>query len=211
MHPMTTINLDEDLINRVRGGEKWAYRTWEPDWIAVVLGRSNQAALEVHEARCLEDGVPVIRRRGGGGTVVLSPGMVVISVVIQVDHQLHFQEHFWRINTFIIEALQTLGIAGLSQQGHSDICLGSHKILGSSMYGSRNLLFYTASLMIANDLSLIDRYLRHPSKEPDYRQGRSHQEFLITIGRDYPHLTVTKVKAGLDAHLPARLVDHSSP
>ncbi len=42
------------------------------------------------------------------------------------------------------------------------------------MYRSRDLLFYTASLMIANDLMLLDRYLKYPSKEPDYRKGRSH-------------------------------------
>ncbi len=49
------------------------------------------------------------------------------------------------------------------------------------MYRSRDLLFYTASLMIANDLMLLDRYLKYPSKEPDYRKGRSHLEFVTTI------------------------------
>jgi lipoate-protein ligase A len=196
------VELDEDLIERVRGGEPWAYRTWEPERVLVVLGRSNQAAVEVYEERCREDGVPIIRRRGGGGTVVLAPGMVVISVVIQVDHQLHFQQYFRDINLVIIEALQRLGIDDLSQRGHSDLCLGDRKILGSSMYGSRNLLFYTASLLVADNFTLIDRYLRHPSKEPDYRQGRSHREFLTAIGQLYPHLSAAAVKAGLDAWLP---------
>jgi len=204
-NPMVDMQLDEDLIERVRGGLPWAYRTWEPEQTAVVLGRNNRADIEVHEAHCQADGVPIVRRRGGGGTVVLAPGVVVISLVKQVRQQFHFQEYFWQINTLIIDALQRLGIEELSQQGHSDICLGNRKILGSSMYGSKNLLFYTASLLVAGNLELIDRYLRHPSQEPEYRQGRSHQDFLTTINRVYPHLAVPEVITGLDAVLPQRI------
>ncbi|MEW5961816.1 MAG: hypothetical protein AB1801_29195, partial [Chloroflexota bacterium] len=187
------------MIERVRGGVPWAYRTWEPERVVVVLGRSNQAAVEVYEQRCQDDEVPIWRRRGGGGTVVLSPGIVVISLVKQLQPQLHFQEYFWQINTFIIDTLQHLGIQELSQQGHSDICLRDRKILGSSIFGSKNLLFYTASLMATNDLALIDRYLKQPSREPDYRRGRSHQEFLTTISHVYPDISVQAVKTSLDA------------
>jgi lipoate---protein ligase len=191
-------HLDEDLIERVRGGIPWTYRLWEPEQVVIVLGRSNKAAVEVYEQHCQDDGIPVLRRRGGGGTVVLSPGIMVISLVKQVQRQFFFQEYFRQINTLIIEALQHLGIQDLSQQGHSDICLQDRKILGSSMYGSKNLLFYTASLMVANDLTLIDRYLKHPSQEPDYRRGRPHQEFLTTISHVYPDISLQDVKNSLD-------------
>jgi len=197
--------LDTDLIDAVRNGKPWAYRTWEPEWTAVVLGRSNQPETEVHEAHCQADGIPVMRRIGGGGTVVLSPGVVVISVAAQVQQQFHYQEYFHQINELVIGALQQLGIKGLSQQGHSDICLDDRKILGSSMYGSRKLIFYTASLLVSNDLGLIDRYLRHPSLEPDYRQGRPHQDFLTTLTQVYPHLSVSAVQHALDATLPPRI------
>lgn len=195
------IYLDEDLIERVRGGVPWSYRLWEPEQVVVVLGRSNKAAVEVYEQRCQDDDIPILRRRGGGGTVVLSPGIIVISLVKHVQRQFFFQEYFRQINSLIIEALQRLGIQNLSQQGHSDICLQERKILGSSMYGSKNLIFYTASLMVANDLGLIDRYLRHPSQEPDYRRGRSHQEFLTTINYAYPDISIQNVKTSLDTFL----------
>jgi lipoate-protein ligase A len=196
--------FDEDLLARVRAGIPWEYRLWEPEQVTVVLGRSNQVTIEVDEPQCRMDAVPILRRRGGGGTVVLSPGIVVISLVKQAPH-LYFAEYFWKINTFIIDTLQRLGIEALSQQGDSDICLGDRKILGSSMYGSQNLLFYTASLMVDNDLALIDRYLKHPSQEPDYRRGRSHQAFLTTIRRACPHLSVQDVITSLDALLPTRI------
>jgi len=197
-------DFDEDLLDRVRAGAPWDYRLWEPEQVVVVLGRSNQAEIEVEQQRCREDEIPIVRRRGGGGTVVLSPGILVISLVKRVTH-LYFEEYFWKINTYIIEALKNLGIFGLTQQGHSDICLGDRKILGSCMYGGQHLLFYTASLMVDNNLALIDRYLKHPSREPEYRQGRPHQEFLTTIRHSFPQLSVKEVSRELDTLLSKRI------
>ena len=192
------MNFDEDLIEQVREGAAWTYRSWEPERSMVVLGRGNQAEREVWQDRCQKDQIPIIRRRVGGGTVVLSPGTLVISLVKRVQHQYHFHEYFQQINTYIIEALESLGIKNLNQQGYSDICIRDRKILGSSMYRSRDILFYTASLMIANDLTLLERYLKHPSKEPEYRQGRSHAEFVTTLGIEYPTIPFAQIQQAVD-------------
>lgn len=199
------MKFDEDLIEQVRQGSPWSYRSWQPEGIIVVLGRANQAELETWQERCQEELVPIIRRRGGGGTVVLSPGTLVISLVKRVRYQYHFQEYFHRINDYIIEALTSLDIHDLQQQGHSDICIRDRKILGSSMYRSRDILFYTASLMIANDLTLLDRYLKHPSKEPEYRKGRLHAAFVTTIAREYPHLAYAQIQQTVDETLQQRI------
>jgi lipoate-protein ligase A len=199
------MNLDADLLEQVRAGTPWAYRSWEPDQVLVVLGRGNQADFEVYGDRCQADRAPIVRRRGGGGTVVLSPGVLVISLVKRVKQPFGFQEYFQQINALIMAALQSLGIGDLSQQGHSDICIRDRKILGASMYRSKDLLFYSASLMVANSLDLIDWYLKHPSKEPEYRRGRSHQDFLTTISQEYAALTVDTVKASIDRVLLQRI------
>lgn len=199
------MQLDTDLIEQVETGRPWAYRSWEPDSVAVVLGRGNAPETEVHEARCNADNIPVLRRRGGGGTVVLSPGVVVVSLVKHVKHQFYAKEYFQQINHLIIEALQTLDMSQLCERGHSDICIGDRKILGSSLYRSRTLLFYTASLMVSNDLRLLDLYLKHPSKEPEYRRGRRHQAFVTTIQQEYPDVSLRHVKQALDAYIPPRI------
>jgi lipoate-protein ligase A len=199
------MELDEDLLEQVRSGASWTYRSWEPDQILVVLGRGNQTNLEVYEDRCQADHVPIIRRRGGGGAVVLSPGVLVISLVKQVKQHFSFKEYFQQINALIIISLQTLEIWNLSQQGHSDICIRDRKILGASMYRSKDLLFYSASLMVSNSLDLIDWYLKYPSKEPEYRRGRSHQDFLTTINQEYTIITVETVKTRIDRILLQRI------
>ncbi len=199
------MNSDEDILEQVRAGKSWMYRAWESETTLVVLGRGNKEEQEVYTHRCQEENILILRRRGGGGTVVLCPGILVVSLVTHVKHQYQFKNYFHQINDLIIEALETLHISGLNQQGHSDLCIHDKKILGSSMYRSKKILFYTASLMVANELQIIERYLKYPSKEPEYRRGRSHQEFLTTIAHEYPEITLEIVKNALDTLLPKRI------
>ena len=42
-------------------------------------------------------------------------------------------------------------------------------------------MLYQASVLIDLDIDLVDRALRHPTKEPDYRKGRSHSDFLSDL------------------------------
>src|SRR5690349_19969206 len=64
--------LDEALLlegEDGRGGE--VLRPWEWPRRAVVLGAGCWFAADVYEASCLHDGVPLLRRASGGGTVLL--------------------------------------------------------------------------------------------------------------------------------------------
>ena len=45
----------------------------------VVLGNSNKSEKECYQESCEADGVPVLKRYGGGGTVVLHDGCLVVS------------------------------------------------------------------------------------------------------------------------------------
>ena len=126
--------------------------------------------------------MPVLRRRGGGGTVVLSPGQVVLALAAEVSSPYHNLEYFRTINGWFRAALESLGLRGVEDRGISDLAVGGRKILGSSLYRRRQLLFYQASLLVSCDLAPLERYLRFPSRVPDYRQGRGHAEFCTTLG-----------------------------
>src|SRR5690606_4412899 len=125
-------------------------------------------------------GVPILRRYGGGGTVVLYHGCAVASVGMWVKRDFHNQLYFERLNEALIRTLEGMGLkAGtLAQNGISDIVAGEKKVVGTSLFRSRNYLLYQASILVSADLSLIERYLRHPSQEPEYRRGRTHASFL---------------------------------
>ncbi|MDR2578866.1 MAG: hypothetical protein LBC70_08710 [Chitinispirillales bacterium] len=178
------LRKNDDVFIRGAAREKPFLFIYEQEGVEVVHGPSFRADREIFIDRCEEDGVDVTARRGGGGTVVLSPGVLVIIVVGEKRSEREGAlDVFGRVHDGIIAALCKAGVTGAVRAGISDIAVGGKKILGSSLYmGSKPPLFYyQSSLMVSNNLTLLDRYLRHPPKEPEYRQGRSHSEFCTTL------------------------------
>ena len=88
---------------------------------------------------------------------------------------------FKEINSHLVDSLSKIGIKNLDSKGISDISIGEKKIIGSSMHLNGNQLFYHAVLNVNEDIGQISRYLKHPAKEPDYRRGRSHDEFVTSL------------------------------
>jgi len=168
----------------------------------VVLGRST-AEREVHGDACCADRVPVLRRRGGGGAVVLAPGCVVVSLATTVERELDVGGYLDAIASFLAESLRCLTGLPLEPRGTGDVCLGDRKVLGSSLFRRRRLLFYQASLLHSLDLSLVDRYLAHPLREPAYRRGRAHRQFLTTLEAEGSALGAAALCQELDAELKA--------
>jgi len=143
------------------------------------------------------DGVPVQRRRGGGGTVLLTPGQAVIALVTEVASPFRNREYAREVASWCIRALEALGVRGLEHRGISDLAIGDRKVLGSSVYRRKLTFFYQASLLVDLDTRLFARYLRYPSRAPDYRRGRSHEEFCTTIAAAGRRVGVPEVLASL--------------
>lgn len=175
-----------------------------PDFSAVVLGSANDADLEVDLKACADLGVPVLRRYGGGGTVVLYPGCVVVSIGCWVKDQFNNSRYFKSINHALITALskEWPAMQALGQAGISDIVFGEKKVAGTSLFRSRNYLLYQASILVDLDIELVGKLLRHPTREPDYRRGRPHSDFLAGLVDVDPSMTSpVEVVRSLETHL----------
>ena len=179
------------------------YRLYEQKEVCVVMGAGRKAEEDVFLEHVAT--VPVLRRRGGGGTVVLSPGQLVLAVVTEVASPFQNLQYFQAINNWFRLALQPLGVSGIEDRGISDLAIGEKKILGTSLYRRRKILFYQASLLVDNDLSLFERYLRFPSRVPDYRSGRGHLEFCTNLQQQGYPLSVSEVMDSLDQVVKDRL------
>jgi len=197
--------VNGDLLEDFLADRAARRRLYEPSGIAAVLGAAGKPDRDLKLAALEADAVPVLRRRGGGGAVVLSPGQVVLALVTDVASEFASREYARAINEWFIEALGALGVTGLEQRGISDLAMGGRKVLGTSIYRARLLLFYQASLLVANDLSLFDRYLEHPHAEPDYRQGRGHESFCTTLRAEGFDLDPARVIAALEPVARRRL------
>ncbi|MGA2974026.1 MAG: hypothetical protein ABSF77_01820 [Spirochaetia bacterium] len=203
MAPDGTIN--EDLLDHYKQTRVPAARIYEPSFLCAVLGASGKPEQDLLLDALTADNVPWLRRRGGGGTVILGPGQVVLAVVTEVQSPFRNREYAAAINSWITESLGALGIAGVKPEGISDLAIGGKKIVGTSIYRTRLVLFYQASLLVNNDIALFTRYLAIPSKVPDYRNGRSHEEFCTTLARQGYTGTVQEVAATLERVVSARL------
>ncbi len=172
-----------------------------PEEVQVVLGRGSKPEVELHLAACREDGVPLLRRRGGGCAVVLDSGNIVVSVVEHAPGFAQNRAHFRRLSQWLIQGLESLGVTGLEQRGISDLALGDRKIGGASLHRSRERLLYSVSLLVDPDISLIERYLQHPPREPAYRAGRPHRDFLGMLRDALGPSSTAKLAEGLSKAL----------
>jgi lipoate-protein ligase A len=177
----------------MRQGSDYACEIYEAHRIEVVLGRSSKIEEDVMVETCADDGIPLSRRRGGGGTVVLSPGTVILSIAGRSTLGYHLREHMNAVNRIIVDTLEQLGVNSPVIRGISDITLGMKKILGSSLYRRKDLILYQGSLLVNPDLSLMKRYLKQPRKQPLYRKERPHKDFVTSLhneGYEIPEVEI---------------------
>lgn len=160
--------------------EKILFRFFESKRKAVVLANSNQAEVEANVAFCEQNNIAILKRKGGGGTVLLGPGCLILTFAFLAKDVFNNQRYFSLINQTWIDALANAGLQGLHQRGHSDIAHGEKKIAGTSLFRKKHLVVYQGSLLVDVDFDLVAQALKHPSKEPNYRDGRSHRDFLTS-------------------------------
>jgi lipoate---protein ligase len=166
---------------------------WIPDKVYIVLGASNNINDALNRDNVIRDNIPVLKRPSGGQTVILTPNNIIVAAVFVNKNSLHPKDVFQQMNNLIISTIEDVGIHNLSMMGISDIAISGKKILGSSIYRSKEALLYHAVLNLGEPSTTFEKYLKHPSKEPDYRQGRSHSEFVTSLRekgytRSYHHL-----------------------
>ncbi len=169
------------MIRATRRDGATRVRVRRPTDTMVVLGSGSQPQLELNLNACRADGVPIHRRRGGGCSVVLDPGNVIVSVVMTGLPFGHHRRHFDTLTHWLIDGLTCIGIPGIRQAGICDLALAEKKVGGACLHRSRDLMYYSASLLIAPDLDRVCRYLKHPPREPDYRRGRRHASFMGSL------------------------------
>jgi lipoate---protein ligase len=86
-------------------------------------------------------------------------------------------------------------------RGVSDLCYGEKKVAGSSLRVARGKVLFQVAVLVDPDLGLIERYLPMPSREPAYRAGRNHRDFLTTMRTQGFTGAVEEVVAALEARL----------
>jgi lipoate---protein ligase len=181
--PAWELACDEALLEACESGEIGGggiLRFWEGDAPFVVLGYANKAALEVD----LSCNVPVYRRCTGGGSVLQGPGCLNYSLVLPMEAAAEFGS-ITKTNCFIMtrhrDALAPLLDREVRVQGYTDLTLDGRKFSGNSQRRKNRWLLFHGTLLLSCDFALMDTVLRPPPREPEYRRGRIHSEFLTLL------------------------------
>jgi lipoate-protein ligase A len=182
--PVENLALDEALLDELdeAGGDP-VLRFWESGRHFVVLGPSCRLGDDVHLEACEEDGVPVLRRASGGGTVLQGPGCLSYALVMPLTLHAHLT-NIRSTNQFVLERM-ALALHQWEPDtaflGISDLAIRGRKISGNAQRRKRNALLFHGTILYAMQADVIARYLKHPLRQPEYRGNRPHRSFLRTI------------------------------
>jgi lipoate---protein ligase len=186
--PAENLALDEALLEHAEAGasDDDVLRLWESPQSAVIIGRSSRIHDEVDLVACAKESIPVLRRCSGGTSVVIGPGCLMYAVVLSYDRHPGLRmvdaAHRYVLGKVADAVKQFEPSAGF--QGTSDLTLGDRKFSGNSLRCKRDHLLYHGTLLIDFPLEMIGRWLKAPPRQPEYRQQRSHIEFVTNLVLD---------------------------
>jgi lipoate-protein ligase A len=193
--------LDEALL--IEADERGAgpvLRIWEPESMAVVLGASGRWRDDVCVEACRADGVAIARRSSGGGTVVVGPGTLNVTVVLPSDAGPGLGA-VDRAQQYVLgrfaDAIRSRG-PDVALLGLGDLTIDRRKFSGSAQRRLRTHFLVHATILYDFPLGLVSRYTRLPRRQPPYREGRSHDDFLVNLDLPRPAL----IEAVRSAWLP---------
>ncbi len=191
-------SLDAAALNEIR------LAVTLPDNHHVVMGAAGKTEREVFAETLQARNIPLYKRKGGGGTVLLGPETIIITIHAYATHQFQNLAYFSAVNQALIAVFRQWANLNYGERGISDIAVGPRKILGSSIYRRKHLLLYQASLLHQLNIDLVEQTLRHPPKEPDYRAGRDHRDFMTSLA----DLGISAPKHELADDLRTKLPEH---
>ncbi|GAB4422573.1 MAG: hypothetical protein OHK0011_01700 [Turneriella sp.] len=148
---------------------------------AIVLGKSLITEEEVYAHK----GPPVYRRISGGGSVLHCRGNLNYSLFLSLEdfpELLNVSLSYEKILGGLAHALGH----SVAQRGYSDLtirCRGAdRKFSGNAQCRKRGWIMHHGTLLYSKTaLKRIPFYLRPPPKQPAYRAGRSHREFMTNV------------------------------
>jgi lipoate-protein ligase A len=182
--PAENLALDEALLLAAEeSGAGEVLRLWELPALAVVVGSGGSVEIDVNVAACAADGVPVLRRASGGGTVLLGPRCLCYSLVLSCEAEPGLSDIrasnryvLGRVGRALCGVMPDAGV-----EGTSDLATRGRKFSGNAQQRKRRHFLHHGTLLCGFDLALVGRYLNAPERQPEYRRDRTHDEFVMNL------------------------------
>ena len=181
----TNLAIDEALLDAAEeNGGPEILRFWEPSYPFVVLGVSKKYQEEVFVDACEKENISILRRCSGGGTVIQAPGCLNYSVILKIQPTSSFQSlsettHF--VLNLNRKALATVTDKSIDIQGISDLASDGLKFSGNAQRRKKNFSLVHGTFLYNINAFQIQKFLREPKDQPEYRAKRPHEQFVKNI------------------------------
>ena len=166
-------------------------------WIndpAVIVGTNQNAIEEVNLSFTNSNGIKVVRRLTGGGTVYHDGGNLCYTVIAPFDPE---KDNYKAFTEPVINYLNSLGVKA-EFSGRNDITVDGKKISGNAQTVYKNRIMHHGTLLFNTDMSVLGNAL-NPSKLKIESKGiKSVRARVINISELMPNkITIEEFKAGL--------------
>ncbi len=173
---------------------------------AIVMGISAKPDQVLDFSKLQQQSVPVIRRFSGGGTVYIDENCLMTSFIcneLDMDVPCFPQPVFHWSETFYQPVFENLEF----KLRENDYVLGHKKFGGNAQYMTKKRWLHHTSFLWDYQEEKMG-YLKMPTKTPQYRQQRSHTEFLDKLKNHFTHMPeiVDRVKSRLNDQFHVRNV-----
>lgn len=123
---------------------------------SVIVGRNQSVEAEVDTEYCRREGIPVLKRLSGGGTVYHDEGNINYAFVCDKGNTPALDRDF---ATPILRALEALGVPATVGPRRELLCVGL-KISGTASHITRTRVLFHGTLLHRTDLGRLGRVLR---------------------------------------------------
>lgn len=156
---------------------------WEAAIPAVVLGRSADVATDVDEESCIRAGVPILRRESGGGTVLLGPGCLNYTLILSLDLRPALRDVNASYAAILGAVARAASVQGAHREG-TDLTVESRKFGGCAQRRRQRTILHHGTILCGFSIADAGRFLKEPRRQPTYRCGRRHHDFLTNVRID---------------------------
>jgi len=154
----------EEALARLRARDKIpdTLRLWRTSR-SVVLGYFRSAEEDVNLDVASNEGIPLIRRFSGGGTVYLDRGCVNYSIVMKREVEFPISYLYGTVLQGTLTALESLGLSPYLRNTN-DVVVNEKKVSGTAASIRWGVLFLHGSVLVDADLMTLRALLRVPER-----------------------------------------------
>ncbi len=188
-NPHYNLAVESALLDGAKDGELVVY-LWQND-NTVVIGRHQNAYLDVNVKKLVDAGGTLARRPTGGGAVFHDKGNLNFSFITGLTSY-----DVQKNNDIIISAMRKLGLDAVVN-GRNDIVINERKFSGNAYLKTRTGALHHGTILISADTSKMSDFL---NVKPDKLEGKgvaSVKSRVVNLSELDNGIDVSKVKQAI--------------